>query len=582
MVVERRKELTYLLSQGAELEHALMCQYLYAAFSLKSAVGPGVRPEQLEAIERWRRVILDVAAEEMLHWAVVQNLLTAVGSAPYVSRPHFPHQANGYPPEVQFRLLPFGGPSLHHFIYLERPESVQMEDAAGFEPTGERPQPMSPEELLPRGQDFDTQGHLYRSVERGLARLVEVLGEDRLFIGPAFHQAGEKSFGWPDLEPITDLESANRALERIVEQGEGATGDWETAHYGRFLAVLDEYQTMRLADPDFEPAHPVVAAGVRPVEGIEPSVYITDPATAGCSDLFNSVNELLLQMIARYFAFGHETPQQRQALASTAVGLMINAIKPLGLLLARLPVGPPHPGVTAGANFQLPYRASFLLPHRRSAWLRYAERLDELAAFADDLHPATGEDTVRAVASALATAAAGLRDHVESVGTAPAPRPRTRTTSAEDPAAAGVPRTKGEVRVYESDDIRVFWDATRCVHTGICLSKLPSVFALERRPWVDVAGADAEEVAATVRACPTSALRYEGLRIPDEEPDEPTSVQVRPNGPLYVRGRVQLKVGAHEKDEEYRVALCRCGASQNKPYCDNSHRLVGFRDRPPQ
>ena len=180
------------------------------------------------------------------------------------------------------------------------------------------------------------------------------------------------------------------ALERIVEQGEGATGDWETAHYGRFLAVLGEYRAMREADPDFDPVHPVVAAGMRAVEGIEPDVYITDPATGGCSDLFNAVNELLLQMIARYFAFGHETPEQRQVLASTAVGLMFSAIKPLGLLLARLPVGPEHPGATAGANFQLPYRASFLLPHRRSAWIRFAERLDELAAFAESLHPGRG------------------------------------------------------------------------------------------------------------------------------------------------------------------------------------------------
>ena len=66
------------------------------------------------------------------------------------------------------------------------------------------------------------------------------------------------------------------------------------------------------------------------------------------------MNELLLQMIARYFAFGHETPKQRQVLASTAVGLMFTGIKPLGLLLARLPVGPELPDATAGANFQLP------------------------------------------------------------------------------------------------------------------------------------------------------------------------------------------------------------------------------------
>jgi len=342
------------------------------------------------------------------------------------------------------------------------------------------------------------------------------------------------------------------------------------------------YQAMRQEDPEFEPTHPVVAAGTRAVEGIEPDVYITDPDTGGCSDLFNSVNELLLQMIARYFAFGHETPEQREVLASTAVGLMFRAIKPLGLLLARLPVGPEHPGATSGANFQLPYRASFLLPHRRSAWIRYAERLDELSTFALGLQPAEGRDVLASVSASLAAAAADLTAHVETVDrTPPALQKADHDVGARDPVEAGVPRTKGEVRVYENADIRVFWDASRCVHTGICLRTLPSVFALDRRPWVDVDGSDPEQVAATVRACPTSALRYEGLTIPDEEPDEPPTVDIRPNGPLYVRGRLQLKSSSRERGEEYRVALCRCGASQNKPYCDNSHRLIGFRDREP-
>jgi Ferritin-like len=415
IVVERRKELTYLLCQGAELEHALMCEYLYAAFSLKSSAGPGLRTDQLEAVERWRQVVFAIAREEMLHWAVVQNLLTAVGSAPYVSRPHMPHQARGYPPGVQLRLLPFGEAALQHFVYLERPEGVQRADAEGFEPAGPPPPPMRPEEIVPRGQDWATQGHLYRAVERGLTRLADTLGEDRLFIGPAFHQADETAFGWPDLGPITSLEGANRALERIVEQGEGATGDWATAHYGRFLGVLGDYLAMREEDPGFEPAYPVVAAGMRAVEGIEPDLYITDPATGGCSDLFNAVYELLLQMIARYFAFGHETPQQRQVLAQGAVGLMFEAIKPLGLLLAGLPVGSDHPGLTAGANFQLPYRASFLLPHRRSAWLRFAERLDELADFAAGLHPAAGADVAATVSEALGRTASELMAHVEAV-----------------------------------------------------------------------------------------------------------------------------------------------------------------------
>ena len=414
-MVEHRKELTYLLCQAAELEHGVMCQYLYAAFSLKDAPGPGIRDDQLEAVERWRKVLLAVGAEEMLHWAVVQNLLTAVGSAPYVSRPHLPHQAKGYPLGVQLHLLPFGEAALRHFVYLERPSGSDLSDAPGLEPVGSAPLPMGPDEVIARGQDFDTLGHLYRSIEAGLAHLAEKLGEDRLFIGPAFHQANEATFGWPDLVPITDLDGAARALERVVEQGEGATGDWATAHYGRLLAVLEEYLAVRAADPGFEPAHPVQAAGMRAVEDIEPDVYITDPATGACSDLFNAVYELILQMIARYFAFGHETPEQAQALAHVSVSLMFGAIRPLGLLLARLPVGPDHAGLTAGANFQLPYRSSFLLPHRRSAWIRFAERLEELAAFGAGLHPAEGRDVVLGVSAALEQTAAELLAQVEAV-----------------------------------------------------------------------------------------------------------------------------------------------------------------------
>ena len=415
IVVEHRKELTYLLSQAAELEHAIMCEYLYAAFSLKSAPGPGLREDQLESVESWRRVLLAISSEEMLHWAMVQNVLAAVGSAPFVSRPHMPHQAAGYPPGVQFRLLAFGEAALQHFVYLERPEGIELADAEVFEHVGPAPAPMRRDEVVPRGQDFATVGHLYRSIEAGLTHLAEKLGEDRLFIGPAFHQADEATFLWPDLRPITDLEGANQAIERIVEQGEGATGDWEQAHYGRLVAVLREYTAMRAEDGDFEPAHPVVAGGMRAAEGIEPEVYITDPATGACSDLFNSVYELVLQMIARYFAFGHETPEQRKVLANVAVELMFGAIKPLGLLLAQLPVGPDHPGATAGANFQLPYRANFLLPHRRSAWIRYAERLDELAAFAAGLNPAVGQEVVAQASGTLGRMAGDLMAHVEAV-----------------------------------------------------------------------------------------------------------------------------------------------------------------------
>jgi hypothetical protein len=147
--------------------------------------------------------------------------------------------------------------------------------------------------------------------------------------------------------------------------------------------VQEEYLELRTADPSFEPAHPVTAAGVRPAEGLVPDVQITDGVTAAVSDLFNVVYDLLLQIIVRYFAFGHETEEQLGVLADASVSLMFGATKPLGLLLAGLPVGPEHPGTTAGANFQLAYRANFLIPHHRAAWIRFSERLDEAASYCD-------------------------------------------------------------------------------------------------------------------------------------------------------------------------------------------------------
>jgi hypothetical protein len=403
IVIENRKELTYLLCEAAELEHGLLCEYLYAAFSLKRESDETLPEEMLADVERWRTVLLQVAGEEMLHWALVNNLLTAVGSAPYVSRPHMPHQAKGYPPGVQLALLRFGEPALRHFIFLERPEGMALADAAGFEPAGEPLPPVSATDLVPRGQEFETVGHLYRSIEAGLVRLADKYGEDRLFIGPPRAQASPASFGWPDLTPIQDLKTAGAAIERIVEQGEGARGDWEFAHYGRFVGVLEEYLTAKAAHTGFEPAHPVCAAGVRSVEGVAPVVFVTDPLTAEVSDLFNVVYDLLLQMIARYFAFGHETDEQLGVLARASIAVMFGAIKPLGLLLARLPVGPESPGLTAGANFQLAYRANFLLPHRRSAWIRFAERLEESADFA------AGIDAPARTGAVLASTASQLR-----------------------------------------------------------------------------------------------------------------------------------------------------------------------------
>ena len=133
------------------------------------------------------------------------------------------------------------------------------------------------------------------------------------------------------------------------------------------------------------------------------------------------------------------------------------------------------------------------------------------------------------------------------------------------------------IRDYQNDQIVVHWDSERCIHAAICLRSLPAVFNGLRRPWVSIDAADAEEIAAVVRRCPTGALRYELIDGEPEAPPERTTIVPIPGGPLLMRGRLAI---AHPDGrtltEETRLALCRCGASANRPFCDNSHRRIGF------
>ena len=135
-------------------------------------------------------------------------------------------------------------------------------------------------------------------------------------------------------------------------------------------------------------------------------------------------------------------------------------------------------------------------------------------------------------------------------------------------------------RDYSTTEIVVHWDSERCIHSGICLRSLPEVFDVERRPWVSIAAADAAAIAETVERCPSGALRYERLDgEAGEVPPERTTITPWPNGPLTIRGNVRITTAAGDLiTEQSRVSLCRCGASNNQPFCDNSHRSVAFSD----
>lgn len=137
----------------------------------------------------------------------------------------------------------------------------------------------------------------------------------------------------------------------------------------------------------------------------------------------------------------------------------------------------------------------------------------------------------------------------------------------------------GVLREYEGDGIRVHWEPALCIHTGRCFAASPEAFDPQARPWVRPLAASADAIADAIRRCPTGALSY--VRTdgePGDEPRVPTTVQPRLNGPLFLEGDlVIVDLEGETVRSGTRFALCRCGYSKNKPFCDLTHRAVDFR-----
>jgi len=134
---------------------------------------------------------------------------------------------------------------------------------------------------------------------------------------------------------------------------------------------------------------------------------------------------------------------------------------------------------------------------------------------------------------------------------------------------------------YPGKDVHVLYDRPKCMHASECGRGAKAAFDGRRNPWIVPDDASRAEVLAVVHRCPSGALRAvepDGAPIPEPEV-EGNEVTVSPDGPLFVRGQVRLKNG--DATAHTRLALCRCGASSAKPFCDGSHATVRFRDAGP-
>lgn len=143
------------------------------------------------------------------------------------------------------------------------------------------------------------------------------------------------------------------------------------------------------------------------------------------------------------------------------------------------------------------------------------------------------------------------------------------------------PQTTDRRKDYTGQRITVHDNRRICSHSAECLKNLESVFQLGQRPWINPEGASIESIIQAVRMCPSGALSYslDGVEHRDQEDRKP-SVTVTKNGPYHVEGGIELLGASNwaEGASKEHYALCRCGASSNKPFCDGNHSQIRFKD----
>lgn len=147
---------------------------------------------------------------------------------------------------------------------------------------------------------------------------------------------------------------------------------------------------------------------------------------------------------------------------------------------------------------------------------------------------------------------------------------------------------KDTVKQYSNGEITVFWKSELCIHSANCLLDLPRVFNNRKKPWININGATSQEILKTIDTCPSRALTYlknpkytlRKTRKSKKKTIKYARIQILMNGPILVKGNYIIRDAKKKKikiDGEV-AALCRCGGTRKRPFCDGTHLSIGFKD----
>jgi CDGSH-type Zn-finger protein len=584
MAIRTVDDLRRHLQWAVELEHATLPPYLTALYSIKDG-------HNREAVE----VIHSVFLEEMLHLTLAANILNAVGGSPNLDYPgilasyptYLPHSNEAF----EVGLAKFSKDALEVFLQIERPAA---------------------HEGLPEDDEFETIGQFYEAIEDALRRLAAELGESELFSGDPARQVTDALYygGGGRIITVTDLASALRALDEIVEQGEGLQhqeiwdGDRdmfhpereEVAHYFRFNELY-EGRRYRIGDtPQTGPTGERFEVDWDGVWNMRPNPRTADwpegsPIRAQLEE-FNHAYSSVLHLL-------HECFNGSPRLLAVATGLMYG-LKDEAVKLMRLQTGDGE--TTVGPSFEwvppeLRHLSGSTEPKivviENGPYLVYGNvplsRKKKVASPAGDsiswrkTETIETEETYALCRCGMSTTKPFCDGSHARYGFDGTEMADTRPTAERIRIVPGsIEATAGET-VFEGAGLVVKRDGYLCMHAAFCVGRLKRIPELME----GVADSDVRaQIVGMIERCPSGSYMY--ALTPDGEdvePDYPLGIAVTAEegelaGPLWVTGGIPVVRSDGEPFEtRNRTTLCRCGHSRAKPLCDGTHRGIDFRER---
>jgi hypothetical protein len=370
-----REQALYLLRLAAEVEHALMVQYLFAAWSLDLSIKD---TERLKSAQCWRKTVLQIAREEMAHLATVENLITLIGGAPSFAREDYPVPADLYPFELQ--LEPLTKSALAKYVLSEMPSEAIIEQR-GLTEEMDRIR-----DFLQYQQHIEVHrvGRLYDD----LARLFS--DSPKPFIADADIQSdsvqyqvqpGEWGLGYQDLfiKMSGSREDALKAIKQISDQGEGnGLEPDKKSHFEKFLEIYRAFP-----DPAvWVPARKLAPNPTTDINNNE-ATYIENPYARLWGRLFNVRYRMLLMFLAHSFAIESAAPSNSKGLLiSWAFGEMYN-LRSIAEVLMTLPIRK-NSDEFAGPGFEMPSSLD-LAPREPDRWRLHRDLIMTSQHFVDKL-----------------------------------------------------------------------------------------------------------------------------------------------------------------------------------------------------